>query len=76
MAPIRFIIFLTTAYLLFYALTPYIDSIPIRITVVLWLFSHVLLVYMVVRVLRKGIPSTKRFDEGYWYEDKEKNERI
>lgn len=72
MKPIRFIIFFTTAYLFFYALTPYIESIPVRVTIILWLLSHVLIVYMVIRVLRKGVPSAKTFDEGYWYEDREK----
>jgi hypothetical protein len=72
MKPIRFIILFTTAYLLFYALTPYIESIPVRVTVILWLLSHVLIVYMVIRVLRKGVASTKTFEEGYWYEDREK----
>lgn len=70
MKPIRFIILFTTAYLFGYALTPFIDSIPLIIVFTLWFFGTFLLIYMVVSVLVKGIPSKQKFNEGYWYEDR------
>jgi hypothetical protein len=72
MKPIRFIVLLTTTYLFGYSLTPYIDSIPTIIIFSLWFFGTFLLIYMVVAVLVKGIPSKRTFEEGYWYEDRDR----
>jgi hypothetical protein len=72
MKPIRLIVILTTVYLVIYTLVSNLTLLPAVALVSMWIFGHVLLVYMVVRVLRKGVPSTRTFDEGYWYEDRGK----
>ncbi|MEJ2595933.1 MAG: hypothetical protein P8100_12605 [bacterium] len=72
MKPIRFIVLFTTAYLFIYAITPFIGSIPDYVPISLFIGGNFLLVYMVIRVLRKGVPSEKTFEEGYWYDDREK----
>ena len=55
-----------------YALTPHINIIPDSVTVFLFLASHILVIYLVYTVLTKGIASEKTFDDGYWYEDRER----
>lgn len=72
MKPIKNIVLFTTIYLFIYAIVTQIGTVPYFVPMSLFIFSHFLLVYMVIRVLRKGIPSDKTFEEGYWYDDREK----
>jgi threonine/homoserine/homoserine lactone efflux protein len=74
MKPIKFIIILTTIFVILFGLVPLFENFPAVTAIVLWVAGHVLIVYMVIRVMRKGVPSAKTFDEGYWYEDRGKIE--
>jgi hypothetical protein len=50
-------------------MTPYM-GIPLALFSTLFLFLNGLLIWMVISVLKDGIPSNKRFEE-CWYEDLE-----
>jgi len=49
-----------------------LDAIPEKVTMSMFLASQILILYLVYSVLTKGIASDKTFEEGYWYEDREK----
>ena len=72
MKPIATTVGLVTLYVFFYAITPHIAAIPDRVTIAMGLFSPILLLYMVFVILKKGQPSGRTFDEGYWYDDHDK----
>ncbi|MCU0436445.1 MAG: hypothetical protein MUC49_00920 [Raineya sp.] len=66
MKKIRIPIFLATLYLLIYATTPYWT--PEYITAIMYLFSPVIVIGLVLIILKKGEPSHLTFDEAF-YED-------
>jgi|JI8StandDraft_2_1071088.scaffolds.fasta_scaffold30256_2 hypothetical protein len=66
MKKIRIPIFLATMYLLIYATTPYWT--PEYITAIMYLFSPVIVIGLVLVILKKGEPSPLTFDEAF-YED-------
>jgi hypothetical protein len=53
--------------LAFYVLTPYL-GVPYALISTLFISLNILIVWMVIRVLKDGVPSTKKFSEN-WYED-------
>ena len=72
MKPIAFIVWFTTAFICFYAVSPVVDSISDQITLIMGLVAPLLLIYMVYRVLKSGQASGRTFNEGYWYDDRDK----
>jgi len=71
MKGIRIPIFVTTLYLFVYTLTPHLN-LSSQVTVTMFLFSPFLMAWMVLSILIKGEPSTKKFSDGHWYEDVDK----
>ena len=67
MKNIQFPVYFTSLVLVFYTLTPYI-GVPYALIATLFLSLNILIIWMVVRVLKDGVPSSKRFSES-WYED-------
>jgi len=67
MKNIRFPVYFTSMVLAFYTLTPYL-GVPYALVSTLFLSLNILIIWMVVRVLKDGVPSTKKFSES-WYED-------
>ena len=67
MKNIEFPIYLTSSVLAFYALTPFM-GVPYALVTVLFFSLNVLIVWMVVRVLKDGIPSKQTWKD-QWYED-------
>ena len=68
MQKVKGIIWVTSLFVLFYAITPQI-GVKENIIFSLFLVSNILLIYMVYAILVKGTPSKKKFGEGNWYED-------
>ena len=68
MEHIKFPIWFTSCCLILYALLPSFGA-SLEIMLILFLFSPFLVVWMVIRVLKDGKPSDKKFDEGHFYED-------
>jgi len=68
MGPVKFPILFTSAYLLVYTLLPYFGA-TLELMFTLFLCSPFLVVWMVIRILKDGKPSGKKFNEGYFYED-------
>jgi hypothetical protein len=66
MKPLRFPLLLSTAYLLFYASTPYWTA--EYITAIMFLFSPFIVIALVFYVLIKGKPSHLTFESAF-YED-------
>ena len=64
----RFPILFATAFLVVHTLGSYLGASPLLISSA-YLASPFLVVWMVVRVLKKGEPSGRTFDEGYFYDD-------
>lgn len=64
-------IVVTTVYLFVYSLTPHLP-VSFKITIAMFLFSPFLMLWMVLSILIKGEPSTKKFSDGHWYEDVDK----
>ena len=72
MKPIRPIIIFASLYLLFYTISPYI-GVPDDAIILMFTLSPLLVIWMVIGVLKYGEPSTKTWEEGHWYEDKDVN---
>jgi hypothetical protein len=70
MKHIQFPIYFTTFLLLVYTMLPFLNS---SYYLIAWGFfiSNFLIVWMVVRVLKDGVPSQKKFSDGYFYEDRD-----
>lgn len=68
MQKVKGIIWMTSLFVLFYAITPHI-GVKENIIFSLFLVSNILLIYMVYAILVKGTPSKKKFSEGDWYDD-------
>lgn len=68
MQKVKGIIWVTSLFVLFYAITPQI-GVKENIIFSLFLVSNILLIYMVYAILVKGTPSKKKFSEGDWYDD-------
>lgn len=67
MKNIEFPVYLTSSLLVFYSLTPFM-GVPYALVTSLFLSLNVLIIWMVIRVLKDGIPS-KRTWKDQWYED-------
>jgi len=67
MEKIRIPVFLTTAVLICYTLTPFL-GVPTALISTLFLIINGMLIWMVLRVLKDGVPSGQTFDEK-WYDD-------
>ena len=72
MKPVRFIIYFNTAYLVLYTIFTTIPNFPFGVIALMFTASPFLVIYMVVKVLKEGRSSVKTWDEGYWYDDREK----
>ena len=68
---VRNIVLGTTLFLFLYALMPTID-VSYDIMYLFFMIGNGLVIYMVYVVLKYGIASRKKFDEGHWYDDLEK----
>lgn len=68
---VRNIVLGTTAILFLYALMPTID-VSYDIMYLFFMIGNGLVIYMVYAVLKYGIASGKKFEEGHWYDDVEK----
>ncbi|MCU0354467.1 MAG: hypothetical protein MUD08_12135 [Cytophagales bacterium] len=71
----RFPILFVTAFLVVYTLSPHLGASPLMISSA-YLASPFLVIWMVVRVLKKGEPSGRTFDEGYFYDDENAPQSI
>jgi len=58
---------ITSAVLFLYVISPYITPI-FAVIFSLFLITNILVIWMVIRILKDGTPSTKTFDE-YFYEE-------
>lgn len=68
MENIKFPVLFTTAFLLIYSILPVV-GVGFSVMKILFVLSQVLVVWLVIRVLKDGKPSEKKFNEGDWYED-------
>ena len=67
MENIRIPIFLTTSVLVFYTLSPFL-GVPYALISTLFLIINGMLIWMVLRILKDGVPSGQTFEET-WYDD-------
>ena len=67
MNAIRFPVIAVTLLWLFYQLTPFL-GIHHAVIIALFCIMPFALVWMVIRILKDGVPSGKTFDE-QWYDD-------
>ena len=67
MQNIKIPVFLTTAVLVFYTMTPFI-GVPYALISTIFLLINGMLIWMVIRVLKDGVPSGKKFEDR-WYDD-------
>ena len=67
MEKIRIPIFITTGFLAFYIMTPFI-GVPTALIPTFFLMINAMFIWMVLQVLKKGVPGVKTFKES-WYED-------
>jgi len=74
MKNIKFPIYLTTSVLFFYALTPFMP-IPYAVVGTLFFSLNIMIVWMVIRVLKDGVPSQQKWSDT-WYEDHDSNTNI
>lgn len=72
MQNIKLPIYFTTFLFVIYIATSRFEPLW-KITFMLFIILHVALVIMVIKVLKKGVPSKYTFDERF-YEDKDQNE--
>lgn len=63
-------VYALTVYLLIYAVS-YQIGLPYPVTALMFAFSPVLIIWLVISVLKKGVPSGRTFEEGYFYDDVE-----
>lgn len=70
------IITFATAYLVLYVTGAQLGVLPAWVLVLLFLGSPVLVIYMVIRILKDDYSPDGTFDEGYWYEDKDRIESV
>lgn len=67
MKKVKFPVLFSTFYLLLHSISPYL-GVPESVIIASWMLSPLLVIWMVVRVLKDGVPSDKTFDE-HFYED-------
>ncbi len=67
MQKIKWPIIIVTAYLVFYNSTPIFGFSPDTV-IAMYIASPVLLLWMVYKILKDGVPSERTFDE-YFYDD-------
>ena len=67
MKNIQFPVYFTSLVLAFYAMTPYL-GVPYALVSTLFLALNVMIIWMVVRVLKDGVPSQHTWEET-WYDD-------
>ena len=65
---IKIPILLTTVYLVLYSMLPALNLVY-DLIFILFVISQFMVVWLVIRVLKDGKPSGKKFNEGYWYDD-------
>ena len=74
MEKIKWPVTLVTAYLLFYLLAPYLGFND-GIVILMYLFAPVAVIWMVIKILRQGIPSRRSFED-YFYEDLDEKRNV
>ncbi|MCG8310086.1 MAG: hypothetical protein MI975_22000 [Cytophagales bacterium] len=74
MKNIRFPVYLTSSVLAFYSMTPFM-GVPYALVATLFLSLNVLIIWMVVRVLKDGVPTGQTWEES-WYEDLNTRDHI
>jgi hypothetical protein len=67
MDKVQFSIFLTTTILLFYTISPFM-GVPAALISSMFLLLNALLIWMVLRILKHGVPSGRTFNDT-WYDD-------
>jgi hypothetical protein len=72
MKDIRGPVLFTSIYLLVYVIA-LSTGVYYDLAFLMFMFSQVLVVWMVYYVLKFGTPSSKKFDDGHWYEDHDVN---
>ncbi len=70
MKTVRNIVVGTSIFLMLYALMPTIN-VSYDIMYLFFMIGNALVIYMVYAVLRYGVASKKKFNEGHWYDDVE-----
>lgn len=59
---------LSTAFLVLYIISHHID-VPLAVPMLLFCMSPFVMIWMVISILKDGVPSDKKFSDGYFYED-------
>jgi Co/Zn/Cd efflux system component len=67
MQKIKWPIIIVSAYLIFYQSAGFLDF-SVNIIIAVYILSSVLLLWMVYKILKDGVPSGRKFDE-YFYDD-------
>ena len=68
MENIKSTISLSTAFLVIYIISHHID-VPFAVPMLLFCMSPFVMIWMVIGILKDGIPSDKKFSDGHFYED-------
>ncbi len=74
MQRIKLAIILSFIYLGIYILSAASTFFPVWLPVSLFILSPIIILYVVFTILLNGNPSDRKFDEGHWYEDRQKME--
>lgn len=68
MKKIKTTISLATIFLVLYIISHHL-SVPLAVPMILFCMSPFVMIWMVLSILKDGIPSDKKFSDGYFYED-------
>lgn len=70
MKKVFIVIGVVTLFMLVYNILPFVASIDSRAIFAMFMAGQFAIVFMAVYILKYGKPSTKKFSDGHWYEDK------
>jgi hypothetical protein len=71
MQKLKFPLLFSTIYVLFFSLTPH-STILLKVFFLLFAFSPLVMIWLVVRVLKDGVAPKQKFSDGHWYSDIQK----
>jgi len=68
MEGVKIPVFVSTLYVIFYTISPYI-GIPEGFIIAMYLFAPFVVLWLVLSILINGKDSGRKFSDGYWYDD-------